>query len=80
MLWSLLLLLLPGEDLECGGGGGASSTSMLLPHFVITQSGASRSVSPDMERMDFRLLEERNSGLEFESWYLSAKRAEGRVR
>jgi len=51
---------------------------MALPHLLITQSGASRSVSPERERMARRFLEERRLGEE--SWYLSMKRAEGRVR
>ncbi len=61
-----------------GSSGGASSSSMALPHLLITQSGASRSVSPERERMARRFLEERRLGEE--SWYLSMKRAEGRVR
>lgn len=51
---------------------------MALPHFPMTQSGASRSVSPERERRARRFLEARRLG--DESWYLSMKRAEGRVR
>ena len=69
---------------HCGGlgvlaeVGGASSTSMAEPHFWITHSGASRSVSPDKERTERRFFEDRKSG--DESWYLSTKRVEGRAR
>ena len=37
---------------------------MLEPHLAIAQSGASRSVSPDRARMEWRFLEARKSGSE----------------
>lgn len=58
--------------------GRASSTRMVEPHFATAQLGASRSVSPERLRMECRFLEARKRGSEH--WYLSAKRAEGRVR
>lgn len=39
--------------------GGAISRRRVEPHFVIAQSGASRSVSPESERMACRFLEAR---------------------
>lgn len=54
------------------GLGGESWISKAEPHFLIVQSGASRSVSPEMLRIEWRFLEARNRGSE--SWYLSAKR------
>ena len=38
-------------------GGGASSSKKAEPHSETTQSGASRSVSPARERIDWRFLE-----------------------
>lgn len=58
--------------------GGASSTSIADPHFLITQSGASRSVSPATLRTERRFLDARNRGSD--SWYLSGKMCDGRVR
>ena len=39
--------------------GGLSSSKSVEPHFDVAQSGASRSVSPERERMDLRALEAR---------------------
>lgn len=58
--------------------GGASSISMADPHFFTTQSGASRSVSPLIARSPRRFKEARKRGEE--SWYLSGKIEEGRIR
>lgn len=58
--------------------GGASSISRAEPHFLTTQSGASRSVSPLIERSPRRFMEARKRGEE--SWYLSGKSEEGRIR
>ena len=44
------------------GVGVASSNSAALPHCGITQSGASRSVSPETARKPFRLCEPKNKG------------------
>jgi len=44
----------------------------------MAHSGASRPVSPERARMEWRLLEARKLGEE--SWYLSIKSEEGRVR
>ena len=65
-------------DFSFLGIGGESSSSMLEPHCLTVQSGASRSVSPVRLWTERRLLEERRTGSD--SWYLSAKREEGRVR
>lgn len=65
---------------EDGDWGVASSRRRVEPHFRTTQSGASRSVSPAMERRATRLWERRKRGSVVESWYLSAKRVDGRVR
>lgn len=63
---------------EDEGDGGASSSSIELPHFLTTQSGASRSVSPERARREARFLERRREVRE--SWYLSRKMKEGRGR
>lgn len=60
--------------------GVASSRRRVEPQRGATQSGASRSVSPDMLRRERRLWEFRKRGSVVESWYLSAKMVEGRVR
>lgn len=52
--------------------------SIVEPHFETTQSGASRSVSPAIERRARRFWDARKSGEE--SWYLSANRIDGSVR
>lgn len=58
--------------------GGTSSISRAEPHFLTTQLGASRSVSPLMERRPRRFMEARSKGKE--SWYLSGKSEDGRIR
>ena len=63
-----------GADLVSGG---ASSSRRAEPHFETAQTGASRSVSPDRERIERRLLEARKLGAD--NWYLSGKRDDGRV-
>lgn len=62
----------------CWVEGVASSNKAALPQAGITQSGASRSVAPAIERSDLRLWELRKR--ESVNWYLSMKRYEGRVR
>lgn len=52
--------------------GRANSNSAALPQAGTTQSGASRSVAPEMERRDFRCREERVRGSV--KAYLSMKR------
>lgn len=52
--------------------GCASSNRAALPHCLITQSGASRSVAPARLRRDTRFLEDRKRGSV--NWYLSMKR------
>jgi len=52
--------------------GGASSKSAALPHSEMTQSGASRSVAPEMACRAFRWWFARNRGSE--RGYLSMKR------
>lgn len=51
--------------------------SIAEPHFETTQSGASRSVSPAIERRAWRFLEARKSGED--SWYLSGNKIDGSV-
>ena len=58
--------------------GGASSSRRAEPQFDTAQMGASRSVSPDRERIERRLLEARKLGAD--NWYLSGKRNDGRAR
>lgn len=58
--------------------GGASSISRAEPHFLTTQLGASRSVSPLMARSPRRFMKARKRGEE--SWYLSGKSEDGRIR
>lgn len=62
-----------------GDDGVASSKSRLDPQPGTTQSGASRSVSPDMARKPARLCDSRKRGSFVESWYRSAKMVDGRV-
>ena len=45
-----------------GGAGCAISMSIAEPHFETAQSGASRSVSPERERIARRFLDERKRG------------------
>ena len=58
--------------------GTASSKSAALPHSLMTQSGASRSVAPARLRRLARFLDWRKRASL--NWYLSMKRYEGRVR
>lgn len=71
------VLLTPfGTD---SGGGGDSSRSRAEPHSRVAQTGASRSgAGGDRARREARLLD--LSRLGCESWYLSGKRLDGRVR
>lgn len=55
-----------------------SSNSAALPHSFTTQSGASRSVAPARLRSAAIFFDARKMGSV--NWYLSMKRAEGRVR
>ena len=45
-----------------GVTGGASSINIAKPHLETTQFGASRSVSPERERIARRFLDARKSG------------------
>ena len=58
--------------------GEASSSKRAEPHLDTAQIGASKSVSPDRERIEWRLLEARKLG--DDSWYLSRNRDDGRVK
>ena len=64
-----------GPEVEVGG---ASSSRRAEPHLETAQIGASRSVSPARERIEWRFLEARKLGED--SWYLSKNREDGRVR
>lgn len=59
-------------------GGGASSSRRAEPHLETAQIGASRSVSPAKDRIEWRFLEARKLGED--SWYLSRNREDGKVR
>lgn len=63
---------------EVEGGGGARSSRRAEPHLETAQIGASRSLSPAKERMEWRFLEARKLGED--SWYLSRNREDGKVR
>ena len=58
--------------------GGASSKRSAEPHFDTAHIGASRSVSPESARIARRLLDFKKLGED--SWYLSTKSDEGKVR
>ena len=59
--------------------GGESSRRRAEPHSCVVQMGASRSgAGGERERRAARLLDLRRLGCE--SWYLSGKRVDGRVR
>jgi hypothetical protein len=58
--------------------GTSNSNREAEPHSDTTQSGASRSVAPDIERNDFRLWLDKKRGSV--NWYLSMKRYDGNVR
>ena len=64
-----------GPEVECGG---ASSSRRVEPHLETAQTGASRSVSPARERIEWRFLEARKLGEDI--WYLSRNREDGKVR
>lgn len=63
-----------------GFSGVASSSNQFDPQRSMPQSGASRSVSPKTARRAARLCDLRKSGSVVESWYLSPKIDDGRVR
>lgn len=60
--------------------GVASSRSQVEPQRLTTQSGASRSISPDRARRATRLWDSRKRLSVVPSWYWSPKMVEGSVR
>ena len=71
-------LELPSDGEREGECGGASLSRKEEPHLETAQIGASRSVSPAKERIEWRFLEARKLGDDI--WYLSRKRDDGKVR
>ena len=67
------------DDDDSEDAGGANSSKRVEPHSFTAQAGASRSGAwGERARREARLWE--RSRLGCESWYLSGKRVEGRVR
>lgn len=60
--------------------GAESSRSKDDPQVSTAYTGASRSVGSEMYLIAVRFLDDRNSELSAESWYLSAKMDFGNVR